>query len=148
MTGSAVEERIFEFVGSRLHGWNVEASTDPVAGWKITLSHPASAGLTIETGTSVEADAVETSVRVLTTSGEIEIVRAAPDLVHSDLVMGLRTLTLAFRWDCREVAAVAFLLYEHGHLTLDETAWLSGFEGIGAPMQRRSPLGGSSEPPI
>jgi hypothetical protein len=140
MAGSAVKERIIESLGSRLDGWSVEASADPVAGWNITLSHPASAGLIIETGTTVEADAVETSVRVLTMSRELEIARAAPDLVHSDLVVGLRTVASAFRWDCREVAAVAFLMSEHGHLTLDETSWLSGFEGIGAPMQPSSPL--------
>lgn len=43
-------------------------------------------------------------------------------------------------WESREVRAVAFLMFEHGHLNNDETAWLSGYEGIGAPMKAASPL--------
>jgi len=57
------------------------------------------------------------------------------------MLLGLRTVASMFGWECREVRAVAFLMFENGHLTHDETAWLSGYEGVGAPMQPRSPLG-------
>ena len=35
---------------------------------------------------------------------------------------------------------MAFLVFEHGQLDHDETAWLSGYEGIDAPMNTVSPL--------
>ena len=79
--------------------------------------------------------------RVLAASIEIDIASAAPMLEHAEMVSGLRTVASMFGWESREVAAVAFLLFENGHLTHDETAWLSGYEGVGAPMQPRSPLG-------
>ena len=93
-------------------GWTVDASADPQMGWVIALTHPASAGLIIETGTAVEADAVETGRRVLAASAEIDIASAAPVLEHADLVMGLRTVAMSFGWESREVRAVAFLMFE------------------------------------
>ncbi|MGD9999423.1 MAG: hypothetical protein AB7U39_21090 [Ilumatobacteraceae bacterium] len=141
MARSRIEAGIIESLGPRLDGWTVKASEDPQTGWVITLTHPASAGLGIETGTAVEIEALETGRRVLAASKEVDIASAAPALEHADLITGLRTVATMFGWDSREVAAVAFLMFEHGHLTLDETAWLSGYEGVGAPMQPRSPLG-------
>jgi hypothetical protein len=141
MARSTIETSILDWLGPRLGRWTVRASLDLQMGWVITLTHPASAGLTIETGTAVEVDAVETGRRVLAASNEIDIASAAPALEHTDLINGLRTVATMFHWESREVAAVAFLMFEHGHLTLDETAWFSGYEGVGAPMEPRSPLG-------
>lgn len=141
MARSTVETRIIESLGPCLNGWTVAASIDSEMGWVIALTHPASAGLIVETGTAVEVDAVETGRRVLAASKEIDIACAAPVLQHAELIMDLRAVASAFGWDSREVGAVAFLMFEHGYLTLDETAWLSGYEGVGAPMQPRSPLG-------
>ena len=141
MARSTVETRIAELFGRRLDGWTIEASADSQANWVIALTHPASAGLIIPTGTAVEADAVETARHLLAGSAEIDIATAAPVLEHADLIMGVRTLAKTFRWDSLEVRALAFLMFEQGHLTLDETAWLSGYEGVGAPMQPQSPLG-------
>lgn len=135
-----VETRIIELLGPRLDGWAVNASLDMQTGWVIALTHPASAGLIIETGTAIEADAVETGLRVLAVSKEIDIASAAPVLEHADLIMGLRTVATVFGWDTREVGAVAFLMFEHSHLTLSETVWLAGYEGVGAPMVPRNPL--------
>jgi hypothetical protein len=106
----------------------------------ITLAHPASAGVITETGATDEAEAVAVSSRVLAASTEIAIASAAPDLAHADLISGLRTVAKAFEWDSREVRAVAFLMFEHDQLSLDETAWLAGYEGIDAPMRAVSPL--------
>jgi hypothetical protein len=57
----------------------------------------------------------------------------APPLVHRSLVLGVRTLVTAFEWTATEVRGVAFLLYEHGHLTREETGWLAGYVAADAP---------------
>jgi hypothetical protein len=137
---STVETKITESLGQRYDHWSVKASLYPDAGWVITLTHPASAGLIIETGSTDEDEAVAVGGRTLAASTEIDIASAAPDLAHADLISGLRTLAKAFEWDSREVRAVAFLMFEHNHLSLDETAWLAGYEGIDAPMRAVSPL--------
>ena len=72
---------------------------------------------------------------------EVDIAAAAPKLEHPDLIAGLRTIAKAFNWDTLEVRSVAFLLFEHGHLTHDEAAWLSGYDGQNAPMNPISPTG-------
>ena len=135
----SVKAKIMESLGQRLDHWSVEATLDPDATWVITLAHPASAGVIIETGATDQAEAVAVSGHLLAASIEIDIASAAPDLAHADLIAGLRTISKAFEWDHREVRAVAFLMYEHGHLNHDETAWLSGYEGIDAPMRAVSP---------
>ena len=140
VTPTDVEIGIRESLRSRDDRWSVNASLAP-DGWKISLTHPASAGLIIETGTVVEHDAVEIARRVIASSTEIDIASAAPALEHLDLLLGLRTVAKAFGWQSREVGAVAFLLFENGLLTLDETAWLAGYEGIEAPMRPQSPHG-------
>ena len=141
VAGSTVDASIIKWLGPRLDRWSVDASVDPQTGWVIALTHPASAGLMIQTGTTDEAVAVETGRRVLAANAEIDIASAAPVLEHPDLILGLRTVATMFGWESREVGAVAFVMFENGHLTLDETAWLAGFEGVGAPMQPRSPIG-------
>jgi len=141
MTHSTVESGVIDSLGPRRDGWNVEASLSPREGWVIMLTHPASAGLNITTGTAVESDAITVASRVLAASIEIDIASAAPLLEHPEMLLGLRTVAGMFGWECREVRAVAFLMFEHGYLTHDETAWLSGYEGVGAPMQPGSPLG-------
>jgi hypothetical protein len=78
---------------------------------------------------------------VTSSNDEIVIASAAPTLEHADLCLGVRTLSMAFRWHNREVGGVAFLMFEHGHLTESETAWLAGFVGLDAPATDVSPLG-------
>jgi hypothetical protein len=107
----------------------------------VSLTHPASAGLIIPTGSDSVAEAIEIAGRVLSASTEIDIASAAPALEHAELLLGLRTVATMFGWGNREVGAVAFLMFENGHLTLDETAWLAGYEGVGAPMRPHSPVG-------
>ena len=141
MASSSIEDAICEWLGPRLDRWTVEASADRQAGWVITLTHPASAGLIIETGTGIEGDAIGTVTRVLAATKEIDIASSAPALEHLDLLLGLRTVAKMFGWENLEAGAVAFLMFENGHLTLDETAWIAGYEGHGAPMRPRSPLG-------
>ena len=74
-------------------------------------------------------------------SDEIDVAASAPALEHADLLAGLRTIAAMFGWDNDEVRAVAFLMFENGHLTLDETAWVSGYIGGGSPMCPTSPMG-------
>jgi len=135
-----VEIGIRESLGSRDDRWSVRASLE-TEGWEISLTHPASAGLIIETGTVVEREAVEIGSRIIAGSTEIDIASAAPPLEHPDLLLGLRTVAKAFDWESREVRAVAFLLFENGLLTLDETAWLAGYDGVDASMRPQSPHG-------
>ena len=136
---STVEAKIMEALGERLDHWSIEASLDSGA-WVLTIAHPASAGVIIETGVTDDGEAVAVGSRILAASTEIDIASAAPDLAHADLISGLRTVAKAFEWDSREVRAVAFLMFEHDHLSLDETAWLAGYEGIDAPKTAVSPL--------
>jgi hypothetical protein len=79
-------------------------------------------------------------MHMLGPSTEIDVASAAPDLEHADLISGIRTIAQMFEWESREVRAVAFLMFEHGRLNNDETAWLCGYDGIGAPMKAASPL--------
>jgi hypothetical protein len=79
-------------------------------------------------------------MHMLGPSTEIDVASAAPDLEHADLISGIRTIAQMFEWEGREVRAVAFLMFEHGRLNNDETARLSGYEEIGAPMNAASPL--------
>lgn len=135
-----VESKIRATLGHRLDRWQIEASLDRFGQWVVTLTHPASFGLSIDTVTFDEDEAITRATSVVAASSEIPIASAAPDLQHADLVFGLRTVASMFQWDGREVRAVAFLLFEHGHLNLEESAWLAGYEGIDAPMKEVSPL--------
>jgi hypothetical protein len=137
---STVKAKIMESLRQCLDHRSVEASLDSDARWVITLAHPASAGLIIETGATDEVEAVAVGSRVLAASTEIDIASAAPDLAHADHISELRTLAKAFDWDSREVRAVAFLMFDHDQLSLDESVWLAGYEGIDAPMKAVSPL--------
>jgi hypothetical protein len=94
----------------------------------------------VETGAIDETEAATVAMHMLGPSTEIDVASAAPDLEHADLISGIRTIAQTFEWESREVRAVAFLMFEHGHLNNDETAWLSGYDGIGAPMKAASPL--------
>jgi hypothetical protein len=142
MDARNVANRIKEALGPRRDRWHVEVSSDAVGRWVIALSHPASAGLMVETQATDDDGAVAAGIRMLASaSTEIEVATAAPELEHADLISGLRTISQMFKWDNREVGAIAFLMFEHGHLNQDETAWLSGYQGIGAPMAPRSPIG-------
>ena len=103
------------------------------------LEHPASAGVVLELRETDPAEAAAAATRILAAHREVQLAFAAPELTNPDLVMGLRTLTAAFTWSNLEVRSVAFLLYEHGHLTVDEAAWLGGYEGKDPPMTVTSP---------
>jgi hypothetical protein len=138
---TVVEAKIVELLGRRGDRWTVEASPRRDVGWLITLTHPASAGLVIETGAREEVEAIDVGGRILADCTEIDIATAAPHLEHPSLIAGLRTVATAFEWSSREVRALVFLLFEHDHLTLEEAAWLGGFAGSDAPMEPVSPLG-------
>lgn len=75
-------------------GWAVEVSDE--AGWTITLEHPASHGLALQTNTSDEAAAVERAEQWISNVAEVSIASAAPVLTHPDLVREIRGLAAAF----------------------------------------------------
>lgn len=139
--GRVVAAKIMESLGPRLDRWRVESNLDAGGCWVITLTHPASAGLVLDTGSTNEGDAIAVGDRILAANTEIDIASAAPDLEHDELILGLRAISKMFEWDNGEVRAVAFLMFEQGQLNVDETAWLSGYEGSNAPMTAASPLG-------
>ena len=148
MEPSTVAAEIIESLGPRLDRWSVEATRDQFGQWEVALTHPASSGIRLLTSTSDAAEAVAKATATLASPAsfnhEIDIASAAPELEHPDLIAGLRTIAFAFKWDSREVRSVSFLMFEHRHLTHDETAWLAGYEGVDAPMTARSPLGPST----
>ena len=55
---------------------------------------------------------------------EVSVADAAPPLTHPDLVMGIRTLTVAHEWSAAELTSVAFLLFESNVLTVEEASSL------------------------
>ncbi len=107
----------------------------------MVLTHPASAGLVLESIGADTDDTITAAANALHTITEVDIAAAAPKLEHPDLIAGLRTIAKAFNWDTLQVRSVAFLLFEHGHLTHDEAAWLGGYDGRNAPMNPVSPTG-------
>jgi hypothetical protein len=70
----------------------------------------------------------------------VAVANAAPRFVHPDVVMGVQALARAFEWPALEVKGVAFLLFEAGTLTEQETSWLAGYLAEDAPMEPLSPL--------
>lgn len=89
--------------------------------------------------TSDPDEALSRLSSMLADDEEVSVVDAAPPLVHPDLVRGVRALTAAFDWSSKEVRALTFLLWEVGALSRDETAWLAGFTGSGAPRHPSDP---------
>ena len=136
-----ISSEIISWLGDRADRWTVVASTDDQGGWVVQLEHPASTGLGLETGATDEVDAARIAIRMLASSDEIAIAWTSPTLEHAELCLGVRTLATMFRWHNREVRGVTFLMFEHGHLTERETAWLAGFVGRDAPAAYLSPYG-------
>jgi hypothetical protein len=118
--------------------WAITVERGP-AGFAIRAEHPASAGMIIETGTFDEGAAIA-MVKQWMRDSEFSVADAAPDLVHGDIALGVRTLTAAFNWPTDQVRAVAFLLFEAGGLTSDEAGWLAGYASHDAPMHARPPI--------
>lgn len=100
--------------------------------------HPASSGLALDTDAS-DPQMTE-HVGWFCRQREVAVADASPHLVHRDAVMGVRALAKAYEWPAGEVKGVAFLLFEVGALTLEETSWLAGYIAEDAPMQPVSPL--------
>ncbi len=141
MESKLIPIEIERWLGDLGQGWTISASTAADGSWTVQLAHPASSGKVLETGAASEVEALKIAKRWLKSDDEIRIVAAAPLLAHPDLCSGVRTLTQAFDWHNREVRGVVFLMYEHGHLTESEAAWLAGYMGESAPGQAASPLG-------
>jgi len=141
MRGEVIRGEVISWLGDRADRWTADASIDARGCWVVQLEHPASAGLTVETGAADEAEAARVAIRILTSNDEIEIAAASPTFDHPDLCLGVRALSSAFRWHNREVRGVSFLMFEYGHLSEPETAWLEGFIGTDAPASHVSPLG-------
>jgi hypothetical protein len=135
-----VATKIVESLGSRLDRWSVEAARALDRRGFVTLSHRRVPVSCRNRCAIDETEAATVAMHMLGPSTEIDVASAAPDLEHADLISGIRTIAQMFEWESREVRAVAFLMFEHGHLNNDETAWLSGYDGIGAPMKAASPL--------
>jgi hypothetical protein len=108
-------------------------------GLVLVADHPASAGLVIEIDTLDHELAARRSSSWMR-HREVAVADAAPELVHPDTVLGVRSLAVAFDWPTVQVRAVAFLLFEAGVLTADEAGWLSGFVADDAPMVVTPPI--------
>jgi hypothetical protein len=104
----------------------------------LVAEHPASSGLELDVEGSDPG--ITQHVEWFCRQREVSIADAAPPLVHRDVVMGVQDLARAFEWPAREVKGVAFLLFEAGALTAEETSWLAGYVAEDAPMEPVSPL--------
>ena len=101
--------------------------------------HPASSGLVLDVDASNPR--MTQQLEEFSRSREVSVANAAPPLVHPDVVMGVQALARAYEWPAGEVRGVAFLLFEAGALTVEETSWLAGYLAEDAPMEPVSPLG-------
>ena len=137
----AIEDELAELASHKLGAssrWRLTVERDD-RGFTLVAEHPASAGLVLETGT-LDRDLAASRISAWIAQREIGVADAAPELVHADTVAGVRVLAQAFDWPTVQVRAVAFLLYDAGVLTADETAWLSGFVADDAPMVATPPI--------
>jgi hypothetical protein len=137
----AIEDELVELASHKLGAssrWRLTVERDD-RGFTLVAEHPASAGLVLETGT-LDRDLAASRISAWIAQREIGVADAAPELVHADTVAGVRVLAQAFDWPTVQVRAVAFLLYDAGVLTADETAWLSGFVADDAPMVATPPI--------
>jgi hypothetical protein len=119
-------------------GWSLRSER---RGGRLSLiaEHPASSGMVLDL--EVSDPKMAQQLDWFCGEREIAVASAAPPLVHPDVVLGVRALARAFEWPTREVKAVAFLMFEAGALSVDETSWLAGYVAEDAPMERVSPLG-------
>lgn len=104
----------------------------------LVADHPASSGLVLDIDSSDPHMAEH--LGWFCRQREVSVADAAPRLVHRDVVMGIQALARAYEWPAREVKSVAFLLFEAGALTEEETSWLAGYLAEDAPMEPVSPL--------
>jgi threonine synthase len=116
--------------------WTTTARRVEDDSWIVELTHDASNGFIIETGTADPAAAARRVVDSLGRSREIERVAAAPPLRHVDAVRGLRAVVQTFGWSRAEVRAMARLLEELGALDADEAVWLASHVGADRPPPR------------
>jgi len=123
----AEARRLFE--GSP--GWSLRAERQ---GQRLAIiaEHQASHGLGLDLDSS--APNVAGLLEWWSRLREVAIAAAAPGLIHPDLVMGIRALTVVHEWGAAELRDIAFLLFEADALTLDETSWLAGYVADDAPM--------------
>lgn len=121
-------------------GWNLRCESEE-GGYVMFANHPASTGLVIETATDDTDRAIRMCADTLQGSREVAIADAAPALDHAELVMGIRTLVTGFDWPAGQVTGLTFLLAEHGAVTAEEAAWLSGYVAWDAPMKPIRPDG-------
>jgi len=127
-----------DLLGERASDWTVEWESSADI-FTVTLSHPASAGLAFDIEATAAGTAAAIAASTLRNVPELDIVAAAPEVLHERLVQGVRTLTRAFGWTNVEVRSVVFLLWECDLLTHDEAGWLAGYEGASAPFAHRFP---------
>ena len=141
MPSNVVETQLATWLSANSVGWTVVASRDRRGAWLVSLDHPASAGLRIETGATDALEATRIAMKCIKAADEITTASAAPALEHRDLVMEVRTIAQVFDWHTDEIRAVAFMLFSHGHISRGEAAWMSGFLGHGAPRHPVDPVG-------
>lgn len=123
---SAVE--ISNVVRQLLHesgaqGWSVEVRDK--GGWTVELTHPASHGLVLETGSGSVAEAIERARQWIDSTDEVRVAGSAPVLSHPDLVLELRGLAAAFQWEPHEIAGVVRMLESYEVIASDEANWLA-----------------------
>jgi hypothetical protein len=118
--------------------WTLDLQPE-ARGFVLVADHPASAGLVLETGT-LDHELAARHISSWMRQREFAVADAAPELVHPDTVLGVRSLAVAFDWPSVQVRAVAFLLFGAGVLTADEAGWLSGFVADDAPMVVTPPI--------
>jgi hypothetical protein len=111
---------------------------DRDAGLVVRAEHPASAGLGFDL-TGTDDDKAMRALAEWAKDREFGLADAAPELEHPEVVLGVRTLALAFGWPAMEVRAVAYLIFESGGLTSMEAGWLAGYAAPDAPMVSQPP---------
>jgi hypothetical protein len=124
--------------------WSVETLKSSSNRWTVECRHPASHGLDIDVDPTNDAQVVSLT-QGWSGRREFVIASSAPPLVHPERALSLRTLIDAFQWTAIEVRGLTFVLYEHGFLTLDETAWLAGYAAADAPRRPISPEGPAAD---
>ena len=118
--------------------WEVEVQPGLHGRVSVGCRHPASAGLAIDVDPNDEQHLL--AVLAASSLDEVRIASAAPTLRDPERVQSVRSLIKAFKWTQPEVRGLAFVLFEYGFLSEDETAWIAGFAAVDAPMRPVSPI--------
>jgi hypothetical protein len=120
--------------------WTAAARRLDDGTWAVIVTHEVSNGLVFETGQVEVADVVDSAIRSLAQSQEVQRVARAPKLQHPSTIAGIRGLVQTFGWTRTEVAAVVGLLEEVQALDADEAEWFTASFGEDRPPPRATTI--------